>query len=179
MAKKQKMSRKLKIVLSAVLTVFATLLGVVCVILLAAPGLGGISGKLGKIDDISLANITFGGGSFGVGKTAFSFLNFLPLVLVVLGVIILVLSIVFKHRKLLPFVAAVLFLGAGVLYFCAMSFVSFDLSGISEALQDTTKEAYRKLISEGYSLGAGAITAGVLSILSAISSVLAGAFKQR
>ncbi len=179
MAKKQKMSRKLKIVLSAVLTVFASLLGVVCVILLAAPGLGGVSGKLGKVDDISLANITFGGGNFGVGKTAFSFLNFLPLLLVVLGVITLVLSIVFKHIKLLPFAATVLFLGAGVLYFCAMSFVSFDLSNISEALHETTIEGYRKIISEAYALGAGAITAGVFSLLAAVSSFLAGAFKQR
>ncbi|MDE7296228.1 MAG: hypothetical protein K2N84_03080 [Clostridia bacterium] len=160
------MAKKKKISIALILSAVAALLGIVAIIMLAAPGITYTLEVLGKksTTNYSMAQLTFGNEKV---KFAFSFMNFLPFLLVVAGIVLAALTAL-KGNKLTAIIAAVCFLAAGVLFFCCKQLIVFDTGDLSGEAKDAAvklaKEAYKE-----FKLGIGAILAGILSILSAIS----------
>lgn len=88
----------------------------------------------------------------GIPILKFSFGNFLPYLLALVGIVFAVLAILGKLGKISGFVASGCFLVAGVLFFCALPM--------------TIPASEANLLKE-YTLGLGAIFAGILSVLAA------------
>ena len=150
----------------------AAVLGLVSILMMFAPGVQYTvdAGLLGKsVTAYTGAQITFGYtektgtplGEISAKVFNFSFMNLLTYILVLAGLVLAVLAIVFKCKYIAP-VAAGCFLIAGIFYFLAVPFCAPAIEN-SDALA-TYKEAL--------SLGAGAIVAGILSIISAVLCVL-------
>ncbi len=103
--------------------------------------------------------ITFGlkrtAGALSVEIYKFSFMNLLPYILVLGGVVVTVLNIFGKASKFGAFIAIALYLVAGVFFFLALTF----------ALPTTVSNEYFKL-------GAGPIVSGIFSILAALVSTV-------
>lgn len=143
----------------------AAVLGLVSLFMLLAPALG-----------INDSETTFTGAqvAFGYVETSkgllgnietqvfnFSFMCFLPYLLALAGVVLAVLS-VFVNCKYIAPVAGVLFLVAGIFFFLALPFCSVG-DGFTKFFNLLGGD-----VKEMLSLGAGAIVAGVLSLLSAL-----------
>lgn len=90
---------------------------------------------------------------------AFSFLNLLPYILLLAGIVFAVLKVVGgkSNSKMFSFVAAVCLIAGGVLMFCV---VPFSVLGTNELVQ-----TFSVLKKQYMSLGIGAIVGGVLGIL--------------
>ena len=90
---------------------------------------------------------------------AFSFLNLLPYILLLAGIVFAVLKVVGgkSNSKMFSFVAAACFIAGGVLMFCV---VPFSVLGTNELVQ-----TFSVLKKQYMSLGVGAIVGGVLGIL--------------
>lgn len=90
---------------------------------------------------------------------AFSFLNLLPYILLLAGIVFAVLKVVGNksNSKMFSFVAAACFIAGGVLMFCV---VPFSVLGTNELVQ-----TFSVLKKQYMSLGVGAIVGGVLGIL--------------
>lgn len=91
---------------------------------------------------------------------AFSFMNLLPYILLLVGIAFAVLKVVGgkNNSKMISFVAAACFIAGGVLMFCV---VPFSVLGTNEILG----KAIPTLNKQYMSLGIGAIVGGVLGIL--------------
>lgn len=89
---------------------------------------------------------------------AFSFMNTLTYVLVLGGAALLVLSYINPDNKLFLYGAIGCLLLAGIFFFCAIAFLNLE----------EYPSKIHKMIRESLSLGAGAIIAGICSILAAI-----------
>lgn len=164
------MAKKKKNLLAMGVPALAALLGLVTVILLCAPGLAPNSDlqDFGAKGSVSLAKLAFGSKDDGL---AFSFLIFLPYVLVLAGVAFNVLSVLGKGGKIAPVVATACYLVAGVLFFLVMqTYCIYVPENTLDAVKDTYVEAAKKVIKETMTLGVGAILSGVFAILSAIAS---------
>ncbi len=140
--------------------VVAIVLGVVAIIMLFLPAITYTAG--GEKYNYSGFKVMFGYKETYAGITMevfkFSFGNFLVLLLTVVGIVFAVLAKLGKLGKISPIVAAVAFLVAGILFFCMKSMIAG-----SDEVKETVKE---------FSLGAGAVIGGILSIIAAILSVL-------
>lgn len=161
-----------------ILVCLSILFAVVAIILLVAPGialkseykdisdvlsaqLSAIYGTPVKVDipkSYSMANITFGYSTTiaGVGtpvKFAFSFPNLLTYILIAGGIVCAVVALLGKGKKIVPFIAAGLFLVGGVLYLCAGKLLVLK----------TADSGY-------YTIGIGSILGGVFSILAACTA---------
>ena len=124
----------------------------------AAPGDKAIMGS----KSVKLLKLVFGNKDQGFAASAGLIIAF---ILVIGGIACTVVSLLGKGGKIVPIVGAVLLVVGGVLYFCTVQFVTFDIpDGTPDALADMIKDAFK----ESYKLGAGSILAGVLSILSGI-----------
>ena len=160
--------------LGKILSGVAILLGVVAIIMLVAPGLAPKSDykDLGA-ESYSMANITFG-KTFALGTGfGFSFLNLLTYILIVAGIVCTVVALLGKGGKIVPIVAAVLFVVAGVLYFCAQQMYTIKLpDGISGDAADKAKDAAKEQLNEVYTLGAGAIVGGIIAILAGCAAIV-------
>lgn len=90
---------------------------------------------------------------------AFSFMNLLPYILLLAGIVFAVLKVVGgkNNSKMFSFVAAACFIAGGVLMFCV---VPFSVLGTNELVQ-----TFSVLKKQYMSLGVGAIVGGVLGIL--------------
>lgn len=90
---------------------------------------------------------------------AFSFLNLLPYILLLAGIVFAVLKVVGgkSNSKMFSFVAAACFIAGGVLMFCV---VPFSVLGTNELVQ-----TFSVLKKQYMSLGVGTIVGGVLGIL--------------
>ena len=90
---------------------------------------------------------------------AFSFMNLLPYILLLVGIVFAVLKVVGgkSNSKMFSFVAAACFIAGGVLMFCV---VPFSVLGTNELVQ-----TFSVLKKQYMSLGVGAIVGGVLGIL--------------
>lgn len=146
--------------LGNILVCSAAVLGLVSIFMMFAPAISHTAevGALKGTHTFTGAQITFGyaeGTNVKLEILKFSFGNFLPYLLAVVGVVFAVLSIFFKCKYIAP-AAAVCFLVAGVLFFCA---VPFTVPAVEDAM-------------EGYTLAAGAIVSGIFSILSAALCVV-------
>lgn len=162
--------------LGKILTGVAILLGVVAIVMLAAPGLAPKSDykALGVVGSHSMADITFGktdsltGTGFG-----FSFLNLLTFLLVAVGVVCAIVAVLGKGGKVVPIVATVAFVAAGVLFFCAKQMYTIKLpDGVPDEVAKEVKDGAKKELNEIYTLGAGAIVGGVLSILAGAAALV-------
>ena len=131
------------------------MLGVVAIILLVAPGISPKSDyKDYGLESYSMAKITFGhkltvAEGITVDVFKFSFPNLLTYILIAGGIVCALLALLGKGGKIVPFVAAGLFLVGGVLYLCAGKLLVTDNP------------------SDYYTIGIGSILGGVFSILSA------------
>ena len=101
----------------------------------------------------------------------FSFLNLLPYILVLVGLVLGLIGGLGKGKALLIIIATLVFFGAGVLFFFVPSFVQFngDASSIINAFGGNVKEMFE--------LAYGAIIAGICSLLAGVSSVFRLALK--
>lgn len=161
------MAKKKKISLALILSAVAALLGIVTIVMLAAPGITYTADLVvtKTTTTFSMAQLTFGNKD---GGFAFSFMNFLPFLLVIAGIALCVITAL-KGNKFTAFIAAVCFLAAGILFFCCKQLIVFDTGDLTGDLKDAAVEIAKETIKE-FKLGVGAILAGILSILAAIAS---------
>lgn len=160
------MAKKKKISIALILSACAILLGIVAIIMLAAPAITYTVEAFGQKSTLTytMAQITFG---YEKGGFAFSFMNFLSFLLVVAGIVLAALTAL-KGNKLTAIIAAVCFLAAGVLFFCCKQLIVFDTGDLTGELKDFALMSTKELIKD-FKLGIGAILTGILSILSAVS----------
>ena len=150
--------------LGNILLCSAALLALIALIVgLCAPAVSYTVELLGKSNTTTYsgAQVTFGytekGDLLSVEVFKFSFGNFVPYLLTIVGMVFAVLALLGKLDKISAYVAAGCFLVAGILFFCAVAF---------------TVPAAEKATMEGWKLGAGAIVAGIFAILSTACCVL-------
>lgn len=112
--------------------------------------------------------IAFGKSEEDVKILSFSFMGLLPVILVLAGIVLSVLKVAAsKGSKVLDFVAIACFVVAGVLYFIMPSFMVFA---------DTIAA---KVVAEiDFVLSAGAIVAGVCSILAGATVLVKNLLKK-
>lgn len=152
--------------LGNILVCSAAVLGLISIFLMFAPAVSysESAGALKLTQAYTGAQVTFGytakneiyGQTIETEFFKFSFGNFLPYLLTLAGLVLAVLSVFFKCKYIAP-AAAVCFLVAGVLFFCA---VPFSIPAIEGGTM------------EGFTLGAGAIVSGIFSIISAALCVV-------
>ena len=154
------MTSKKKINLNLILTACAILLAVITIILLCSPGM--VYRGSFYDDDKLMADLAFGNRDKWVG---FSFLIFLPYVLLLAGIVLNIVSILGKGGKILPIIATVCYVVGGVLFFLVEQTFSANVpayEGNKELI-----EFNHRWIRDDYDIGLGAIFSGVLSIFSA------------
>ena len=141
----------------------AALLALIALIVgLCAPAVSYTVEAFGKSSTTTYSGVQVAFGYTEKGTLAnvevwnFSFMNFLTYLLVLVGIVFAVLAILGKLDKISGIVAIACFLIAGIFFFCALAF-SVPATDLIQALKD-----------DGYALGAGAIVAGILSIISAV-----------
>ncbi len=157
----------MKLNLSKILAVAAAVLGLIAILMMFAP-MAVSESVVGKTEYTGL-NTIFGAKykSEVLGQTIetevfkFSFVNFLPLILALVGLVCSVMAILGKGGKVVSVVGAVAYLAAGIIFFCAVQGVVFA----GEPSKEMVKELKKAL-----DLGAGAIVAGIFSVISAIAS---------
>ena len=166
---------KKKINLGRILAAVAALFGIVALIMLFVPQLNykSVTGY-DKGDPLSGLKITFGYSEKDVKILNFSIGNFLTYVFLLIGIVFAVLAVFGKLGKIAPIVAAVAFVAAGAFFFCAHTFMSVNVGELTGELANKAVE----LVKNRYTLGAGAIVGGILSILSGIM-VLTKAFLKK
>ncbi|MDE6597752.1 MAG: hypothetical protein K2K60_03850 [Clostridia bacterium] len=161
--------------LGKIITGVAILLGVVAIIMLAAPGITiKPEYQVREAESFSMANLTFGkdvwAKNLGLG---FSFPNFLTFILVVVGIVCSIVSICGKGGKVLPIIAAVALVAAGVLFFCVQQMYTIKLpKDFTGELKQEAVKFYKKQLDTAFTLGAGAIVGGVLSILAGAAALV-------
>ena len=132
------------------LPVVAALLAVVAICMMFVPAVVRASSLSDKLNiTYTGAQVTFGykEANTGIEIFVFSFMNFLPYLLLVAGIVFSVLSVLGKLGKIAPFVSAVCYLAAGILFFCVTKMVVYP----------TDSKDIADMFKEGLSLGAGAI----------------------
>lgn len=167
------MSKKSKLNLGTILCGVAALLGLVAVFMLFAPNVTTGEGK--ALVEYSGLETVFGAkhkvttevmGNTVTTETQvfnFSFLSFLPYLLALVGVVFAVLAALGKLGKIAPIVSAACFVVAAVLFFIAVP------ACVPHASEDLSAEDIKELKETAkMALGAGAIVAGVFSIVSAL-----------
>ena len=158
--------------LSSIVSLGAIVMAIVAFFLMFAPAVKGSF----TIGGFKLGEKTYTGADIAFGYTytgeltstkyevfAFSFMNCLPYLLLLIGVVFSGLAAFGKLGKIAPVVAAACYLVAGVFFFCAVPFTQFHTDSADAAAE------MRKLLS----LQAGVIVSGILAILSSLSSVSA------
>jgi len=93
---------------------------------------------------------------------------FIPYLLIVAGLVFSVLSLLGKLGKISGIVAAFCYVAAGVFFFCA---IPFSAPFVSDKLGADLAAEYVKQAKEVMTLGAGAIVAGILSLISGLASL--------
>lgn len=144
----------------------AALLGVVAILLLLAPAVS-LTGKVsGKTFSFNGFKLMFGGDidveGFKIGEMKFNFVAFLGLIFAVAGLVGALLSALLK-MKFGGFMAIAGFLLAGIFFFLFKAVLPMNFENGKDTME---------LLEAVYNvkLGAGAIVAGILSILSALMS---------
>ena len=160
MAKKKKFKLDLRVLLS----VTAVILAIVAVCMAFAPAAVVENTKV-TYKGWQLAfgykySKTVFGTELGVEVFKFSFMNVLPYLLLLAGIVFGVLSVAGKLGKLSGFISSGCFLAGGVLYFCV----------VPMCIPASSVDAVGEIVKENLVIGAGAVVAGVLSILAAAAT---------
>ena len=170
------MASKKKFGLNFILSGSAIVFAIVTIILLCAPAMEYTGWGLME-NKISMASVAFGDKDNGL---AFSFLIFLPYVLLLAGIVLNVLNMLGKGGKIVPVIATVCYVVGAILFFLVMqTFCLAVTDGIEGELKDAFVKNGKELITEACTLGLGAIFSGVLSLLSAGLSAAALFFKNK
>jgi hypothetical protein len=157
-----------KKMLPLIMTAAAAFWGLVAIIMLFVPAVA-----------VKDADATYNGLKIVFGYTAkqtvlgstvtytvfnFSFMNLLTYILVLAGLVLSVLNVKMQN-KLFSVIAAVVFLVAGIFFFCTVGFTSVnaDASKLFASLGSNIKDSL--------SLAVGAILGGVCSIAAALASI--------
>ena len=130
----------------------AALLGIIALFMVFLPS---IAPKIGEASEtINGFKTAFGSDDNGL---KFSIMNCLGWAILVAGIACAVLSYMQPENKLFGYIAIAAFFVAGIFFFCTLAFTQFDVP-----------KDYAKELKEYLELGAGAIIAGICSILAAI-----------
>ena len=120
-----------------------------------------------KGGELSGLEVAFGYSENSIKCLDFSFMALIPWLLVVIGVVLTLINILSKKAsKLFNYIAIILFVGAGVMFFLMPNFMAFSDS-VSGLILKNLK----------WNLAIGSIIAGVSSILSGLV-LLAGSLKK-
>lgn len=152
---------KKKVKAGAIAVCAAAVFGIVAFCMLFAPQLTGEN-----VDALNGIKIAFGyteGGSYiSVKVLNFSFGNFMTYAFLIIGLLFAALSLTGKLLgKISALISAAAFICAGAFFFCALQFVSVNVGELTGDAAQLMIDTFKS----GYSLGAGAIAGGVLSIL--------------
>ncbi len=157
---------KKKLDLGKILCGVAAVFGLVAFLMLFASNIVCDLQELGKVEYSGLHTVfgaeyksTVLGHETSTKVFEFSFLGFLPYLLALVGIAFSVLALLGKLGKISPIVAAACFVVAAILFFLAPQ---------TCVLADNAEKPEK--FYEVYKLGAGAIVAGVFSIISALAT---------
>lgn len=117
-------------------------------------------------EPLSGLQITFGYSEKDVQILNFSFGNFLTYLLVIAGIVFALLAVFGKLGKIAPIVSTVAFV-AGILFFCAHAMMAVNVGELSGDAADKAAQ----VIKDRYTLGAGAIVGGVLSLVAGLGAL--------
>ncbi|MBD5632099.1 MAG: hypothetical protein HDP34_02570 [Clostridia bacterium] len=157
---------KSKISLGKIVACVAAVLGLAAIIMLFVPQLSykSVTG-LDKGDSLNGLKITFGYKEKDVAILNFSVGNFLTYVLALVGVVFAVLAVFGKLGKIAPIVSAAAFIVSGVFFFCAHTFMMVNVGKLTGDAAAAVSDTFKGL----YTLGAGAIVGGILSLLAGLA----------
>lgn len=153
--------------IKSILCCVAVVLGLIAVLLLFADV---IVPQKGSGDGYSGLDVAFGYKEKGheiLSASAY----ILPTLLAVIGVALAVVALFGKGGKIVPIIAAVCFIGAGICYFLPMQMITPYTKLSGDAKTDYIKHV-RDSVKEACKLGAGAIVSGIFSIIAACSVVV-------
>lgn len=162
-----------KISLNKILYGIAVLLSVVAIFMIFAPALG-ISytghdnATYSGLQAVFGYSVTRGSGALSVTTNylSFSFMNLLTYILLIVAIVLLVVKLCGKlNSKIVDYIIAVLLVVSGIFFFVTSNFAV--LAGFYDATADAITRT----------LGAGAIVAGILALVSAIVVVVASVLK--
>lgn len=167
MAKKKKLKKDQIKLINMIAACAAVLFGIVAIVMMFVPSV-----KIVDTDTVYTGlQVTFGlkeDSLLGVQQIfAFSFMNLLTYILVIVGLVGIVLSFLNKGGKFIPFIAAACFLVAGVFFFLQ---VQYCIPG--DNLINNIVAGFGSNPKEALGLAAGAIVAGILSILASLASLV-------
>lgn len=154
-----------------ILACCAAVLGLVAVLLMFAPAISLKSDFKSAYSTFTGAQVAFGYTEHGklvdVEILKFSFGYFLPFLLALAGIIFAVLALFGKLGKISGIVATACFLIAGIFFFCAVPFAAFGEGAMN--LYATVVGMFGSVskMNSLFTLGGGAIVAGIFSIISA------------
>ena len=137
----------------------SAVLGIAAIFLLLAPGITKSITVAGHTTSDSTSGFAL---MFGTGDGAKFNVMFIALVCSIVGVVGVILSFVLKNKKIGKFIAFVGFIAAGVLYFMFRAFYPMCMENGKQVIATAEVFGYK------FKLGAGAIVAGVLSLLSGL-----------
>ena len=156
-----------KINLKMILCGVAVLFGLISALMFFAPALKAET-ILGD-DTVSGMQIAFGDKDEGFAVSAYM----LPFFLAIIGTVVAVVAMLGKGGKIVPIVAAVCFIGAGICYFLPMVLATPSIpEGLEGELKSEFIKEFREGIKEAYKLAAGAIVGGIFSIIAAVVAVV-------
>ena len=156
-----------KINLKMILCGVAVLFGLISALMFFAPALKAET-ILGD-DTVSGMQIAFGDKDEGFAVSAYM----LPFFLAIIGTVVAVVAMLGKGGKIVPIVAAVCFIGAGICYFLPMVLATPSIpEGLEGELKSEYIKEFREGMKEAYKLAAGAIVGGIFSIIAAVVSVV-------
>lgn len=158
-----------KINLKMILCGIAVLFGLISALMFFAPALK-VETVLGD-DTVSGMQIAFGDKDEGFAVSAYM----LPFFLAIAGTVVAVVAMLGKGGKIVPIVAAVCFIGAGICYFLPKVFAMADVSAAEGFGFGLTEEAIKAVFDamiDACKVGAGAIVGGIFSIIAAVVAVV-------
>lgn len=172
----EKEVRKLKKHLNKIIYAVAAVLALVAILMLFAPAL---KSKVEGLGTIKCFEVAFGKKESAIEVLGFSFLYFLPFLLALIGLVLTVVACLGKGGKILPIIAAVLFVVAGILFFLPkQTFVlGSTYKDMAKEMGDAGKQMLtetKKALAEQLSVGFGAIFAGICSLISAVLVAVSG-----
>lgn len=177
----EKEVRKLKKHLNKIIYAVAAALALVAILMLFAPALTPKTevGEAVKCLEVAFGKREDGFGDKKVEILGFSFLYFLPFLLALIGLALTVVACLGKGGKVLPIVAAVLLVVAGILFFLPKQ--TFALGSMYKDAAKEMGDAGKKMLAEKkksfaeqLNVGVGAIFAGICSLLSAVLVAVSG-----
>ena len=142
------------------LSAVAVVLGVVAVCMFFLTSVKVVTNVLGVTGTTEFVgkDVVFGRENYA----GFSFMNLLPYILVIVGVVFAIVSLVSKkNAKMFDYIAGLALVVAGVLFFVTAGFTQWI-------------ESYRNVLDLGIKAETTTVSLGVGAIISAITSILAG-----